>query len=265
MAEGFITIADADDHLAELVNRAAEQRGMTVTRLGLAQASRKFTVALDASGVQVDPCVPLFLRPAYSGILHDETERFAWNEDFAAVWSAAALTPATVINRPNVYGWGSQCSFSAASTEVRLGEPVSASEYFWSGLPPERAQADGGTEPSGTLHHQDLDTWLTVEHVGQNTSIRSRLLPPCKGWEQVVVVGNRGWRVTSADLPFDQIEADSVARGRLLDLAFLTVSWAIPEYGDPILVRTNPFPSLEEIQPVATEVLDALITILVPQ
>lgn len=142
MAEGFITIADADDHLAELVNRAAEQRGMTVTRLGLAQASRKFTVALDASGVQVDPCVPLFLRPAYSSILHDETERFAWNEDFAAVWSVAALTPATVINRPNVYGWGSQCSFSAASTEVRLGEPVSASEYFWSGLPPERAQAD---------------------------------------------------------------------------------------------------------------------------
>lgn len=288
MSEDFLIVADAADPVAALVGIAAKKSGLNTRLLSLEEASRVFTVELASSGAHVEPRVPIFLRPANAGSLHDEVERFAWNEAFAAVWSAAALTPATVINRPNVYGWGSQCAFSAALTDFRLGEPIRAPEYFWSGLnqdnPADRADQDrqslevmGIAPASGhgeattledsraKLYHQDLSSWQTLEALKPGRSIRSRMLPPCKGWEQVIVVGDQGWRVTDADLPGDRLEAVSIARAQALDLAFVTVSWAIPQEGDPILVRTNPFPSLDEVQPVATEVLDRLIAKLVPE
>jgi hypothetical protein len=116
-------------------------------------------------------------------------------------------------------GTEGRTTFSAALTERRLTGSVRAPEAFWHELAP---------EGSAKMFHQDLSTWLTVEAPESSPFLRSRLLPKCRGWEQVIVIGEEGFRVTTATLGSWAVEGDSVGVAKHLGLQFATVSWGIP-------------------------------------
>lgn len=259
MNADLIIIDEADDGLSALFAGYAGKRGCEAQRLRLGAFARAVTIDHDPRAtdgpVDVTPSVPLFLRPLAGGASAIEEDRFVWNEAFAAVWAAAALTARPVVNRPNEWGWGSRSAFCASLSDLRRGAEVCAPEVFWRGLAP-----DG----HGELLHQELRRWANLEpgplDVGpSDLPIRSRRLGPCRGWEQVLVVGSRAFRVTEADLGAYAVEADSIAAAASLALSFACVSWAVAEEGGPRLVRINPFPTLQECRPVLEDVFEALL------
>jgi hypothetical protein len=84
-------------------------------------------------------------------------------------------------------------------------------------------------------------------------------MPECAGWERVIVVRDRGFRVTTVDLPYD-LELESVDVVARLGLSFAAVSWGIPvDRGRPILAKINPYPSMYETAPVWSDVCRALL------
>ena len=113
----------------------------------------------------------------------DEEARFHWSEKFAAVWSAAAFSRIAV-NRPAEWGWWGRLSGSACVTEVRSGIPSRTFEVF-----------SQEVAPISGLYWQDVVTGEQAVPgeplTSAGTLLRSRKLPPCRGWDQVIVVGGR--------------------------------------------------------------------------
>jgi hypothetical protein len=254
MSSDIIVVDEADDWFSAAFVEYAAQGGVIAERMRLDEFGRRATIHTAGARMSATPHVPLLLRPIQSGTEHDEVERFARNECFAAVWALAVMTPAPVVNRPNCYGWSACSAFSANLTDRRSGRVAPADEYFWADLPP-AATPD-------TLFHQSLDDWGVHEVLPDGIAARSRRLPPCRGWEQIVVVGDEAWRVTEADIGAVDLAGPSIDYVRTLGLVFAVVGWAIPVSGAPILVRTNPFPGFHEVAPVFTDTADALLGLL---
>ncbi|MEG3147099.1 hypothetical protein U1839_20800 [Sphingomonas sp. RT2P30] len=254
MSSDIIVVDEADDWFSAAFVDYAATRGVTAERQRLDAFGRSATIHSAGTRISATPQLPLLLRPIQSGTEHDEVERFARNECFAATWALAVMTPAPVVNRPNCYGWSAAVAFSANLTDQRSGRVAPADEYFWADLPPDAAP--------DALFHQSLDDWGVHEVLPDGIAARSRRLPPCRGWEQVVVVGDRAFRVTRADIGAADVATPSIAHVRALGLVFATVGWAIPVDGAPIMVRTNPFPGFHEVAPVFTDTADALLAVL---
>jgi hypothetical protein len=259
MNADLIIVDEADDVFSALFASYACAHGRDAQRFRPDAFARAITIDHDPEAedgpVDVTPAVPLLLRPLAGGTSAIEEDRFVWNEAFAAVWAAAALTPQVVVNRPNEWGWGSRSAFCASLTDLRRGADVCAPEVFWRGLAP---------EDSGELLHQELRRWRTLEPGALDAGpsdlpVRSRRLGPCLGWEQVVVVGSHAFRVTETDLGDHAVEADSISAAAGLALSFACVSWAVGQDGPPRLVRVNPFPNLQECRPVLDDVFEALL------
>ncbi|WP_442680104.1 hypothetical protein ACSBM8_02530 [Sphingomonas sp. ASY06-1R] len=240
-------VCEPDDPLPWLFARFAADRGLQAACVTAQEWGRAVTVEHDR-GVRITPDLPMMLRPLRGPTTGLEEERFVFNECFALLWSAAALAEAPVINRPGELGWGGQASYSASITDLRRGSAAPHTEWLWHRQPP----------LAPDLLHQDLTTWLTVATPDDDAAIRSRTLPACRGWDQVVVVDEEAWRVTDVDIGDTGIERQSIAAAQTLQLRFCTVSWAIPIEGAPILVRVNPFPTLAECTPVMNDIFSAL-------
>jgi len=252
-SDEFIIVDEPDDTFSAALGVYASGRAVTWRRIRLGEFARTLTVEHENARAKVWPETPLLLRPLRGAGTADEETRFCWNEQFSTLWSAAALTSKPVINRPNECGWGGRITFSSALTEQRCHGAVAAPESYWHGLPP----------PADGMFHQDLTTWTTVESPGEDAYVRSRLLPRCRGWDQVIVVGKSAFRVTAADLGSWAIEEESLTVAASLRLEFATVSWAIPEEGTRgVLARVNPFPALAEVMPVWNEVSSTLLSVL---
>ena len=254
-----ITIIDeADDGFSEAFLAFAEECGTPCRRMRLDDFALEVAVEHEAGEVRVRPEGPLLLRPLRGSPPEaDEPERFLWNERLAAAWSAAALSPAKVLNRPDEWGWGCKTAYSGALLERRSGLPSAGLEVFWCGTPPDEADA---------MFHQDMTTWKILDTPAANSAaVRSRQLPPCRGWDQAIVVGARAFRVSEADIGGQPLEEMSVAVARRLGLAFATVSWGLPADGsEAVLGRVNAFPSLYECVPVWSDVRAALLEELAP-
>lgn len=246
----IVIVCEPDDQLPWLFDRFVQDRGCRAKCecVSLEAWGRQVSVKNDGV-VRVYPDIPMLLRPLRGVATNIEEDRFVWNENFALVWSAAALCEAPVFNRPGELGWGAGASYSASITDLRRGDVAAHTEWLWFRQPPQ----------SNNLLHQDLGNWLTVNQPSDNATIRSRKLPRCRGWEQVVVVDNRAWRATSVDIGVVDMEERSIAAARALDLRFACVSWAIPINDPPFLVRINPFPSIQECVPVLDDIFSALL------
>lgn len=209
------------------------------------------TIVQNGTSVRVEPACALLLRPLRpQDAMRDADERFAHTEVFSTLWSAAAMTARPVINRPNAWGWSARVSASAVVTQQRAGMRDAAPEAYWHAMPPGAA----------FRYHQSLETWAVVDDPSGTRFGRSRALARPRGWEQVIVVGTEGFRVTRADVGDRDIEADSVDVATRLGVRFATVSWAIPFGEAPAaLARVNPFPSVQECRPVLTDVCAALL------
>jgi hypothetical protein len=253
MNDGELIIVDEpDDVFSEAFGHYATQARAGWRRIRMDEFSREVTIEHEAGIAKVNPECAMLLRPLRGvGATSDEESRFCWNEQFSALWSAAALNAKSVVNRPNEWGWAGRATFSSALSEHRFQGTVLAPEAFWHDLPPSDVSQ---------MFHQDLTTWTTVEKPQEVAYVRSRLLPKCQGWEQVIVVGCSAFRVTTADLGSWSAEDESKAVAASLHLEFATVSWAISAHvRRGILARVNPFPTLAECAPVWHDVCATLL------
>jgi hypothetical protein len=252
-------VTDADvivvDEPADLFGAAfcdwALARGVRAARLRLPEVASELSIAGDGDRPTVEPEMAMLLRPL-QGVrppaLPDE--RFIWGEQFATLWAAAALTRSPVVNRPNEWGWASKTTMSAVVTERRAGLEAPPAESVWKRCPPGKPFS----------HHQDLETWAQPDDPSQLEFGRSRALPPMCGFDQVVVVGERAWRVTAPGVHDAAIEETSIRATAVLALAFATISWGFPaDGGAPLITKINGFPTLRECVPVLDSVFDALL------
>jgi len=260
MAEAdLIIVAEADDPFPSAFAAYVEDEGLVAARMAPRALAEVLSIAVEGAAARVSPDRPLLLRAIRGpGPASSEEDRFVWSEIFAAVWSFAALSPRAVVNRPDEGGWVSRSVFSGALTERRSRATVSAPEVYWQGRAPEGL--DG-------MLHQDLATWKTLDAAELPTALarqlRSRRFPPCRGWEQAVVVGDAAHRVTTAAIGDWPLEQESARVAAALGLSFATVSWGLPaDGGAPVLARINPHPTLAECRPVWRDVRRALLRML---
>ncbi|GAA0572804.1 hypothetical protein GCM10010172_66730 [Paractinoplanes ferrugineus] len=253
----LLIVDEADDPFGHAFSSFATARGVAVDRCRLPVAARRTTLDIAGCEVTVDPAPSVLVRPARPPLPDaTEDERFAWTECYSTFWSAAALSPRPVVNRPNEWGGVSRSVLSAVVTERRAGRVPVLRENFWNDRPP--------PDPDRWFH-QDLGSFAVSDSPAGITFGRSRERTATQGWEQVVVVGSAGFRVTTADIGPRDVEAQSVAAVAALGLQFATVSWAIPAGDGPaVLARVNPFPGLEECRPVLREVFTTLLELLLP-
>lgn len=248
----LIVVDEEGDNLAGVLTASWLAQGVEVRRYRLCEASQLFTVRVRGGEAAVEPGVPLLLRPLRGlppGASADR--RFMHAESFAAIWAAAALTPAHVVNRPDAWGYTSRASASVIVTQRRSGWIAEQdTEYIWHRLAP------SGPE----LVHQDIETWALTQDPAATSFGRSRSVLNVAGWEQVIVVGSVALRTSEAGLCSLDLEVDSLAVARALSLTFATVSWAVSmDLGSAVLARVNPFPTLPECIPVLSEVSDRLL------
>jgi hypothetical protein len=233
------------------------RHGVSASRMRLQQLARMVSLKHDARGVSASPAVPLLLRPL-KGLPTPATEeeRFVAGEEFAAVWSFAALSPRPVINRPSAHGWAGLAAFSSMVTARRLQQADTPPEAIWH-----------GTQPCQTFGvHQDTSSFVVQAQVDGQRFYRSRALPPLRGTELVVVARGQGHRVTSADLEGYDVEKRSVDLVRAADLRFATIAWGVPTDGSaPVFTRLNPYPNYYDCVPVLNEVMEALLNDLLQE
>jgi hypothetical protein len=131
------------DAVARRLERALTARGHTATWLDGPTAARLFTIRVTAAGNQVEPDLPIFIRPMpWWGADAEATAdaRFLRNECHATFQAAAALCRRPVINRPKANGpvyrltAGSLGTEAAGRSEIHASGPeqiVEDDSSFW--------------------------------------------------------------------------------------------------------------------------------------
>lgn len=249
-AADLICLADPSDPIAKALVAKANRRGLRMDVLTLSALASTVTVERSAAPV-LHPALPLLIRPVALPVPGGASDdQFLWSEHFATTWAYGALNPCPVINRPGERGLAGRVSSSGYLTGSVTQDPKAVCvEMLWSRLAP--PSSDGA-------YHQNLETWQTtaVDAVGEFG--RTRLIDDVEGWEVVVVVGDKGWRSTSAQVDHD-LEAESIAAVAALGLSFAAVAWAVRRDAPPVLTRVNPFPTWHECVQHLPAVCDALL------
>jgi hypothetical protein len=255
MSREIALLCEADDMFAHAFAKTALDAGYLCRQVRPDDFSREITLEHDDGEVRIFPDCAIFLRPIKGiGAEVEEEARFCWSESFAALWAAAALTKNPVVNRPNEWGLASRGSQSAIITERRAGLTHHGFESFWHGLQPEGADS---------MLHQDLIDWRMGIQPENSSFVRSRQMPRCRGWEQVVVAVGQGFRTSTAEIGDRDLIPESIRLAAALHHQFATLTWGIPEDdAPPLLARINPFPTVYECAPVWTSVSHALLEYL---
>lgn len=226
-----IIIAQKGDHVAEHLRIASVEKGYNFEIVHPVEASRILTTFVSRGRSQVAPQVPMFLRPFE--ISQERSNRecaFAIDEALAALYSAAALTRATVINRPTNNGYLSPVFLSSVVTELRLGIPVENKEIF----------ARHVHRPA--LFDNTLTYSVRDEHIGSVADgslpvttagpFRTRIERAYDRLEAFIVLGSDSWACSDASAQHSDLANDSVRCIARSGLVFGTVFWA---------VRDNPY------------------------
>ncbi|QSJ14639.1 hypothetical protein JYQ62_22350 [Nostoc sp. UHCC 0702] len=260
----LIIVGDRGDRFAIEVVNLAKQKGFVAEILDVCEAAQLFTVSIDSGCAIVTPDIPLVLRmSAPSAIRQDFDTSFQYGECLATLWAAAALMKSTVINRPTPFSAWGRAANSSVLTQVRAGLTPEGTEIF-SLHPP--------TPPQELVNQQwnvqDLTTFIDTpwpeipEGEGPYRAYYSDFDP---AYEMVVVLGEQAWRCTTASLEHLQLENQSIAMIKQLEMTFGVVIWSIsPNLNNSTLFRVNPFPSMQQVQFVWHSLAPALIDILFP-
>ncbi len=231
-------------------------------------AARLFTIKISGGAAEVTPALPMFIRtsawwrtepPANSD------ERFIIGENHSAVWAAAALSSATVINRPGPSGWFEHLTPAAMRPFVDEAFAPSLAEVYASG--PEHAMhgvaertvaehgvaevaGDSDGTPTATAIKPARVLWGKnveraagpVAELSPRVPLRARMIDPQALYEVVTVVGERAFTATSDKRAFDLGLAErSVLLAQRAGVHFATITWSVQDdTAEPARVNASP-------------------------
>jgi hypothetical protein len=254
----LLVVASRHDPVAALLAEYARARGRTPIVLEHADAARLFTIENGAAGARVEPEVPMLLRPPMPRVPgRDSDTVFLDGECGAVLWAAAALTKAPVLNRPGERGFEGRWSPSGSVTERRADVAVDAELY---------ASGNGGEQPDRRRWALEDPRGRTRIWSGADESegpFRARPVLDDERYECVVVLGERAWRTTLAEIEQFELERRSVDVVARLGLAFAVVTWGVERGLSSVrLARVDPYPRADQLVPVWGEVAPALLEAL---
>ena len=245
----FVIVADPADKVAAELAAYVREHGRMAAVLDVFEAAQLFTLSVNGGRATVEPVLPMILRLPAPPVLRTGVDaEFQFNECLAQLWAVAALSPAPVINRPSAHSLGGQVSYSAALTAMRAGAHDGSAEVFASTYPePGRPEGDRWwVQDTGTL---TTSPW-PERPVGEGP-YRGRWSDSDPAFEIVVVLEERAWRCTTADLEHLDLEGRSLAVSARLGLTLAAVTWRVTaDAEDALLVNVEPYPGLEELRMV---------------
>jgi hypothetical protein len=244
----FLVVAGPHDRLASELVELAGEHGIVAKQVDVATAARIFTVEFDGEHARTYPEVPMLVRVPPPPVLRSSFEEsFAHVECLAALWAAAALSGAPVLNRPGPNGMAGRWSFSGHLNERRAAKFAPQQEVFADELPSPPHSA----EPGKAWYVQDaltFQTWRWPEVPG-NGPYRARWGPEKPAYEFVVVLQGDAWRCTLYDLDKLELEINSIDLVRALGLDFGVVSWSIAaDLSSAVAVRVDAYPIMDQVQ-----------------
>lgn len=259
----LVIVADPADAVAVELAGYVKEHGRSAAILDPFDAARLFTVAVRDGTAAVEPEVPLFLRlPPPPARRTGFDAEFQLGECLAQLWAAAALTPAPVVNRPSASLVAGRASPSAAVTGHRAGER-GGGEVFSSRYP--EPTAGEGEERFWVEDLGALRTAPWPERPPGSGPYRARWSDADPAMETVVVLGDRAWRCTTAELDHLGLEERSVAAAAALDLDLAALVWRVRgAAAEARLVTVEPFPALEQLRMVWLGLGPRLLEVLFP-
>ncbi len=254
-----LVVADRQDALAGMFAAEVRRRGKTPVVLGRNDAARLFTITGEHHGSRVAPAVPILLRPPTPPRPGREADDlFLAGECTSTLWAACALTTAPVINRPTDTGFEARWSASGAVTERRARAEPAPELYAHrrTGEAPPDARPWAVEDSRGRTRR-----WTAAE--AGNGPIRARPTLADELYERVVVLQPHTWCITTVDLANFELERRSLDIAAALGLAFAVVTWGVDrDHGSVRLARIDPYPRADQVLPVWSECLPALIEYL---
>ena len=250
MTNDVLIVGRPGDAVARRLERALTARGHTATWLDGPTAARLFTIRVTAAGNQVEPDLPIFIRPMpWWGADAEATAdaRFLRNECHATFQAAAALCRRPVINRPKANGPVYRLTAGSLGTEA-----AGRSEIHASG--PEQIVEDDSSFWGENAEYR-LGALATLP---PGVPVRARRVDVAAGYEIVTVVGAQAFPATKdARSAAHDLAARSIGLARRFGVHFAAVTWEVTD-NMAEAVRLNPYPEETELRYRWSDVLDAL-------
>lgn len=250
MTGDVLIVSRPEDDVARRLAAALSARGRSFTQVDGPTAARLFTIQSTASGEEVAPDVPMFVRPApwWSGGAEITPDaRFLGSECFATFWAAATLSRSPVINRPTLDGSvyrltaGTLAAYSVGRGEIHASGPEQIEEKdgaFW---------AETADFRVGVLAALPADA-----------PVRARRVDVGAGYEIVTVVGGEAFPATTDPRSVaHDLGTRSIALARQFHVHFASVTWSVTD-DTAEAVRLNANPDKSDLRYRWADVLDAL-------
>jgi hypothetical protein len=250
MPREVLIISRLEDSVSRRVEAALMTRGHRVTWFHGPGAAQRFTIRVTARGDQVEPDLPMFVRPVYwwdgsKDLTPDE--RFLRSESFATIWAATALCDRPVINRPTPEGPVYRLTTGALKTHLAGRGEIHASG-------PEQI-----TEDDGTFWGENAEFRVgALSTLPPRVPVRARRVLLEAGYEIVTVVGAQAFPATTDPRSkMHNLAARSIDITHQFGVQFATITWAVTD-DVAEAVRLNPTPSEGDLRYRWADVLNAL-------
>jgi hypothetical protein len=252
MLGDVLIISRPEDDVSRRLETALAARGHRATWLDGPGAARLFTIRVTATGDQVVPDLPMFVRPVPwwdGGTEATPDARFLRNECFATFWAAAALCGRPVINRPTPEGAVYRLTAGSLKTHVAGRGEIHASG-------PEQIAED---DDDGAFWGENAEYRVSaLATLPADVPVRARRVDVEAGYEIVTVVGAQAFPATTdGRSAVHDLAARSIALARQFGVQFAAVTWAVTD-DMAEAVRLNPTPGESELRYRWADVLDAL-------
>ncbi len=273
-----VLIADAvsDPFVHQLVLNAS-RIGFKLEPLTYVQAAVHFTVCTASGSAQVLPHTPIFMRaPHYAQIRAAFDADFLTSEAIHAVWAAAALTSAPVINRPGLHALVGRFGPTRACVEHRAG--LASNAHWESHSCADATQMSASGEHNECRESDGCERWDAcpvlcelvdsdrpchasgVSGIGRLQRLRPAAAAP--GCSLCICVGESSWCVPCRGHDPDELKTRTHAAMKRLNLNFGAVLWSRGTDGNPWPACITPEPCLDWLEfawdEIATTLLERL-------
>ena len=276
-----VLIADTvSDPFVRQFALTASRVGFRLETMTYAQAATHFTICTDSGAAQVLPCQPIFMRaPHYAQVRTSFDCEFLASEAIHAVWAAAALTAAPVINRPGLHALVGRLGSTRSCVEHQAGLSPDAG---WDGhrcagppLAPLHDETDrqqewatgleGAESQAGPHWCERIDVEPAVDSLasmGEGRLLRVRPAAAAPGCSLCICVGESVWCVPCRGHDPDELKTRTLAAMKRLGLDFGAVLWSRGTDGSPWPACITPEPCLDWLEfawdEIATTLLERL-------